>query len=77
MTDAYMPVRPREVITQCSGDGLLGGTDVEHPDPAREPGSDEETQPAFERTATELGTRIGCLIQAIQAPTTLEVTERG
>src|SRR5919106_1947754 len=39
------------------------------PDPAREPGSDEETLPAFERTAIELYTRIGFLIEAI-APTT-------
>ena len=36
------------------------------PDPAREPGNDEETLPAFERTATELGTRIGFLIEAIE-----------
>jgi ArsR family transcriptional regulator, arsenate/arsenite/antimonite-responsive transcriptional repressor / arsenate reductase (thioredoxin) len=36
------------------------------PDPTREPGSDEETLPAFERTATELCTRIGFLIEAIE-----------
>ena len=36
------------------------------PDPAREPGSDEETLAAFERTAVELRTRIGFLIQAIE-----------
>jgi ArsR family transcriptional regulator, arsenate/arsenite/antimonite-responsive transcriptional repressor / arsenate reductase (thioredoxin) len=36
------------------------------PDPAREPGSDEQTLPAFERTATELSTRIGFLIEAIE-----------
>jgi len=47
------------------------------PDPAREPGSDEETLPAFERTATELCSRIGFLIEAIeQTTTTPEVTER-
>jgi ArsR family transcriptional regulator, arsenate/arsenite/antimonite-responsive transcriptional repressor / arsenate reductase (thioredoxin) len=46
------------------------------PDPAREPGSDEETLPAFERTAAELCTRIGFLIQAIEQTTTSqEVTE--
>src|SRR4051812_5293977 len=46
------------------------------PDPAREPGSDEETLPAFERTAMELGTRIGFLIKAIeQTSTSQEVTE--
>jgi protein-tyrosine-phosphatase/DNA-binding transcriptional ArsR family regulator len=47
------------------------------PDPAREPGTDEATLPAFERTATELSTRIGFLIAAIQQTTTShEVTER-
>jgi ArsR family transcriptional regulator, arsenate/arsenite/antimonite-responsive transcriptional repressor / arsenate reductase (thioredoxin) len=45
------------------------------PDPAREPGSDEETLPAFERTAAELCTRIGFLIEAIEPTTTQEVTE--
>jgi ArsR family transcriptional regulator, arsenate/arsenite/antimonite-responsive transcriptional repressor / arsenate reductase (thioredoxin) len=45
------------------------------PDPAREPGDDEETLPAFERTATELETRIGFLIEAINA-TRQEVTAR-
>ena len=47
------------------------------PDPAREPGSDQQTLPAFERTATELCTRIGFLIEAIEQTTTgQEVTER-
>jgi protein-tyrosine-phosphatase/DNA-binding transcriptional ArsR family regulator len=47
------------------------------PDPAREPGSDKDTLPAFERTATELCIRIGFLIEAIDQPTTnQEVTER-
>ena len=47
------------------------------PDPGREPGSDEATLPAFERTAAELCTRIGFLIEAIeQTPANLEVTER-
>ena len=45
------------------------------PDPAREPGSDEETLPAFERTAVEIETRIGFLIGAINA-ITREVTQR-
>jgi protein-tyrosine-phosphatase/DNA-binding transcriptional ArsR family regulator len=35
------------------------------PDPAREPGTDEETLPAFERVADELETRIGFLLEAI------------
>jgi ArsR family transcriptional regulator, arsenate/arsenite/antimonite-responsive transcriptional repressor / arsenate reductase (thioredoxin) len=67
--------RVREVCPE-----FPGGPELVHwsiPDPAREPGSDEETLPAFERTATELCTRIGFLIEAIeQTTTTLEVTER-
>jgi ArsR family transcriptional regulator, arsenate/arsenite/antimonite-responsive transcriptional repressor / arsenate reductase (thioredoxin) len=46
-----------------------GGPELIHwsiPDPAREPGTDEETLPAFERTASELCTRIGFLIEAIE-----------
>jgi len=46
------------------------------PDPAREPGSDEETLPAFERTATELCTRIGFLIDAIEQTTTEQEANR-
>jgi protein-tyrosine-phosphatase len=38
-------------------------------DPAREPGTDEETLPAFERTAAELETRIGFLLEAIGSTT--------
>jgi protein-tyrosine-phosphatase len=38
------------------------------PDPAREPGSDDETLPAFERVAVELETRIRFLIDAITHP---------
>jgi protein-tyrosine-phosphatase/DNA-binding transcriptional ArsR family regulator len=45
------------------------------PDPAREPGRDTETLPAFERMAAELENRIGFLIGAIAA-TKQEVTER-
>jgi ArsR family transcriptional regulator, arsenate/arsenite/antimonite-responsive transcriptional repressor / arsenate reductase (thioredoxin) len=45
-------------------------------DPAREPGTDDETLPAFERTAAELETRIGFLLDAIRHTTgTREVTE--
>jgi ArsR family transcriptional regulator, arsenate/arsenite/antimonite-responsive transcriptional repressor / arsenate reductase (thioredoxin) len=45
-------------------------------DPAREPGTDDETLPAFERTATELETRIGFLLEAIKQTTgTQEVIE--
>jgi protein-tyrosine-phosphatase/DNA-binding transcriptional ArsR family regulator len=67
--------RVREVCPE-----FPGGPELIHwsiPDPAREPGSDEETLPAFERTATELCTRIGFLIEAIEQTTThQEVTER-
>jgi len=45
-------------------------------DPAREPGTDDETLPAFERTAAELETRIGFLLKAIEETTgTQEVIE--
>ena len=66
--------RVREVCPE-----FPGGPELIHwsiPDPAREPGDDEQTLPAFERTATELCTRIGFLIAAIeQTPTGQEVTE--
>ena len=61
--------RVREVCPE-----FPGGPELIHwsiPDPAREPGSDEETLPAFERTAAELRTRTRFLIKAITA----EVTE--
>ena len=35
------------------------------PDPAREGDTDERTYPAFQRTATELATRIGFLLKLI------------
>jgi ArsR family transcriptional regulator, arsenate/arsenite/antimonite-responsive transcriptional repressor / arsenate reductase (thioredoxin) len=41
-------------------------------DPAREPGADEETLPAFERTAAELETRIGFLLEEINQTTGTE-----
>jgi protein-tyrosine-phosphatase/DNA-binding transcriptional ArsR family regulator len=41
-------------------------------DPAREPGTDDETLPAFERTAAELETRITYLLQAINHTTNTE-----
>jgi ArsR family transcriptional regulator, arsenate/arsenite/antimonite-responsive transcriptional repressor / arsenate reductase (thioredoxin) len=56
--------RVREVCPE-----FPGGPEVTHwsiPDPAREPGADAQTLPAFERTATELCARIGFLIQAIE-----------
>jgi protein-tyrosine-phosphatase/DNA-binding transcriptional ArsR family regulator len=67
--------RVREVCPEFPGAPELIHWSV--PDPAREPGSDEETLPAFERMATELCTRIGFLIEAIEQTTTnQEVTER-
>jgi protein-tyrosine-phosphatase len=67
--------RVREVCPEYPG-----GPELIHwsiPDPARQPGSDEETLPAFERTAAELHTRIEFLIEAIESTTTTrEVTER-
>ena len=68
--------RVREVCPE-----FAGGPELIHwsiPDPAREPGSDEETLPAFERVAAELCTRVGFLIEAIESSTTTqEVTQRG
>ena len=66
--------RVREVCPE-----FPGGPELIHwsvPDPAREPGSDDETLPAFERTATELSTRIGFLIEAIEQPTTSQRGDR-
>jgi protein-tyrosine-phosphatase/DNA-binding transcriptional ArsR family regulator len=65
--------RVREVCPEFPGAPELIHWSI--PDPAREPGRDEQTLPAFERTATELETRIGFLIEAINA-TRQEVTER-
>jgi ArsR family transcriptional regulator, arsenate/arsenite/antimonite-responsive transcriptional repressor / arsenate reductase (thioredoxin) len=56
--------RVREVCPE-----FPGHPDVIHwsiPDPAREPGSDTQTYPAFERMAEELATRIGFLIELIE-----------
>jgi ArsR family transcriptional regulator, arsenate/arsenite/antimonite-responsive transcriptional repressor / arsenate reductase (thioredoxin) len=65
--------RVREICPEFPGAPELIHWSI--PDPAREPGDDEETLPAFERTATELETRIGFLIEAINA-TRQEVTAR-
>jgi protein-tyrosine-phosphatase/DNA-binding transcriptional ArsR family regulator len=64
--------RVREVCPEFPGEPELIHWSI--PDPAREPGSDEQTLPAFERTAAELETRIGFLIEAIKA-TRQEVTD--
>ena len=55
--------RVREVCPE-----FPGGPELIHwsiPDPAREPGNDDETLAAFERTAAELETRIRFLLEAI------------
>jgi protein-tyrosine-phosphatase/DNA-binding transcriptional ArsR family regulator len=44
-------------------------------DPARVPGTDDETLPAFEQTAAEIELRIGFLLEAVKA-TEQEVSER-
>jgi protein-tyrosine-phosphatase/DNA-binding transcriptional ArsR family regulator len=63
--------RVREVCPEFPGSPEVIHWSV--PDPAREPGSDAETLPAFERTADELATRINFLIAAIPPR---EVTQR-
>jgi ArsR family transcriptional regulator, arsenate/arsenite/antimonite-responsive transcriptional repressor / arsenate reductase (thioredoxin) len=57
--------RVREVCPEFPGAPELIHWSV--PDPAREPGPDEKTLPAFERTAAELETRIGFLIEEIKS----------
>src|SRR5919106_132253 len=59
--------RVREVCPEFPGAPELIHWSI--PDPAREPGSDEQTLRAFERTAGELCTRIGFLIEAIEQTT--------
>jgi protein-tyrosine-phosphatase/DNA-binding transcriptional ArsR family regulator len=61
--------RVREVCPQFPGKPQTIHWSIR--DPAREPGSDEQTLPAFERTAAELATRIGFLLEAMN--TTEEV----
>ena len=55
--------RVREVCPEFPGGPMLHWS---IPDPAREPGRDEQTLPGFERDADELETRIGFLIKAIR-----------
>ena len=66
--------RVREVCPEFPGDPDLTHWSI--PDPAREPGTDDATLPAFERTAAELRTRVDFLIRAIRHTTIPEVTER-
>jgi protein-tyrosine-phosphatase/DNA-binding transcriptional ArsR family regulator len=55
--------RVREVCPEFSGTPQAIHWSVR--DPAREPGTDHETLPAFERVAAELETRISFLLEAI------------
>jgi ArsR family transcriptional regulator, arsenate/arsenite/antimonite-responsive transcriptional repressor / arsenate reductase (thioredoxin) len=55
--------RVREVCPEFPGNPQAVHWSVR--DPAREPGTDEETMPAFERTAAELEVRIRFLLEAI------------
>jgi ArsR family transcriptional regulator, arsenate/arsenite/antimonite-responsive transcriptional repressor / arsenate reductase (thioredoxin) len=58
--------RVREICPEFPGaPGLIHWS---IPDPARDAGDDQQALPAFERTATELETRIGFLIEAIPQP---------
>jgi protein-tyrosine-phosphatase len=57
--------RVREVCPEFDGAPALLHWSI--PDPAREPGSDEQTLPEFERAATELETRIDFFLETIKA----------
>ena len=57
--------RVREVCPEFPGTPALIHWSVA--DPAREPGGDEETRPAFERAAAEIEMRVQFLIEAIAA----------
>jgi protein-tyrosine-phosphatase/DNA-binding transcriptional ArsR family regulator len=59
--------RVREVCPEFPGTPQMIHWSV--PDPAREPGTDNQTLPAFERAAGELATRIGFLLEAIEHTT--------
>src|SRR3954471_14786605 len=68
--------RVREVCPEFPADPQMIHWSI--PDPAREPGSDDDILPAFERVATELDRRIGFLVGAIEHTTSTtgqEVTE--
>jgi protein-tyrosine-phosphatase/DNA-binding transcriptional ArsR family regulator len=56
--------RVREVCPQFPGEPQTIHWSI--PDPATDPGSDDETYPAFERTAAELETRIRFLLHQIR-----------
>jgi ArsR family transcriptional regulator, arsenate/arsenite/antimonite-responsive transcriptional repressor / arsenate reductase (thioredoxin) len=58
--------RVREVCPEFPASPLMHWS---IPDPAREPGGDDETLPAFERTADELAARIPFLLELIASST--------
>jgi ArsR family transcriptional regulator, arsenate/arsenite/antimonite-responsive transcriptional repressor / arsenate reductase (thioredoxin) len=60
--------RVREVCPEFAGEQQAIHWSIA--DPAAEPGSDDETYPAFERTAAELETRIRFLLHRIAHPET-------
>src|SRR3954454_66678 len=60
--------RVREVCPEFPGDAQRLHWSI--PDPARAPGSEEQTLAAFERVADELTVRIGFLLDAIAVTTT-------
>jgi protein-tyrosine-phosphatase len=59
--------RVREVCPEFSGSPERVHWSI--PDPTRDAGTDDETYPAFQRTAAELATRIGFLLQLIETTT--------
>ena len=59
--------RVREVCPELPGEPQSIHWSI--PDPAREPGGEDEVLAAFERTAGELATRIGFLVEAIEKTT--------
>jgi protein-tyrosine-phosphatase len=60
--------RVREVCPEFPGGPVTIHWSI--PDPARAAATDEQTLPAFERTATELCERVGFLLEAIEQTTT-------
>jgi len=63
--------RVREVCPEFPGDPQTTHWSIA--DPGAEPGTDDETYPAFERTAAELETRIGFLLHRLGTPNAKEV----
>jgi protein-tyrosine-phosphatase len=66
--------RVREVCPEFAGEPRTIHWSIA--DPAAEPGSDDETYPAFEGTAVELETRIRFLLARINAQTATEEVSR-